>query len=268
MKRERVKIISGVSHVGGSTIILSNLTNLFNSKGIETTFYGPHEFHMDKCKAKKLKDLRFKKDDIILSHHLEFDFRPTVQRIVLASHEKWWFEIADIFQYWDMAVFNHEEQRNYHNRYQGPFVYIPNPKDVNCTLYPIDKPELDLVAGVIGSLEPRKQTHLSIQRALDDGCQKVLVFGKVMDQEYYRKYCRKYYFHPYVQFMGYSDNKQETYNSIGRVYHMSKGEVSCLVKDECEYTNTKFFGNEQTNHVVSKLTNDEIFELWKDVLKF
>jgi len=58
------------------------------------------------------------------------------------------------------------------------------------------------------------------------------------------------------------------YNSIGRVYHSSNGEVACLVKDECHYTNTKFFGNEQTTHEVSTLNNDEIFLLWKEVLKF
>jgi glycosyltransferase involved in cell wall biosynthesis len=263
-----VKIISGVSHVGGSTIILINLTNLFNSKGIDTTFYGPHDFHMGKCKSKQLKDLKFKKNDIVMAHHLKYDERPNVKRIVLACHEKWWFEVADCPMYWDTVVFNHEEQRNYHHRYQGPFVYIPNPKDVNQPLYPIDKPELDLVAGVIGSIEERKQTHISIQKALDDGCEKVLVYGKVMDAEYYKKYCRKYYFHPNVQFMDYAETKQAMYNSIGRVYHMSMGEVSCLVKDECQYTNTKFFGTEQTNHIVSDLTNDEIFELWRDVLKF
>ena len=263
-----VKIISGVSHTGGSTIILINLTNLFNSKGIDTTFYGPHDYHMDKCKSKKLDDLKFNKNDIIMSHHLRFDARPDVKRIVLACHEKWWFEVADVKRYWDMAVFNHEEHRQYHHRYNGPYTLIPNPKDFHNPLYPIDKPELDLVAGVIGSIEERKQTHLSIERALADGCEKVLVFGKVMDADYYKKYCRKYYFHPSVEFRDYSENKQETYNSIGRVYHMSKGEVSCLVKDECHYTNTKFFGNEQTNHEVSNLTNDEIFELWRDVLKF
>ena len=68
--------------------------------------------------------------------------------------------------------------------------------------------------------------------------------------------------------MDYGKNKQEMYDSIGRVYHMSIGEVACLVKDECEFTNTKFFGNEQTQHETSKLTNDEIFERWKDILKF
>lgn len=263
-----VKIISDVSHVGGSTIILINLTNLFNSKGIDTTFYGPHDFHMGKCKSKKLNELKFTKNDIVMSHHLRFDKRPDVKRIVLACHEKWWFEVGDVKRYWDMAVFNHEEHRQYHHRYNGPYVLIPNPKDFTNPLYPKDKPELDLVAGVIGSIEVRKQTHLSIEKALADGCEKVLVFGKVMDENYYKKYCRKYFYHPYVEFRGYSENKQETYDSIGRVYHMSIGEVSCLVKDECHYTNTKFFGTEQTQHEVSNLTNDEIFELWKDILKF
>jgi hypothetical protein len=35
------------------------------------------------------------------------------------------------------------------------------------------------------------------------------------------------------------------------------------VKDECELTNTKFFGNEETQNEVSKLTNDEIIKKWK-----
>lgn len=263
-----VKIVSSISHEGGSTIILINLTNLFNSKGIDTTFYGPHDYHMDKCKSKKLSELQFDKKDIVITHHIAFDKRPPVKRVVLASHEKWWFEVADYPVHWDLVVFNHEEHRNYHNRYNGPYVLIPNPKDFNNPLYSIDKPEKEMVAGIIGSIEPRKQTHLSIERALEDGCEEILVYGRVLDDAYYKKYCRKYYYHPNVKFMGHSNNKQEMFNSIGRVYHMSIGEVSCLVKDECHYTNTKFFGNEQTLHEVSELTNDELFLIWKDVLKF
>jgi hypothetical protein len=56
------------------------------------------------------------------------------------------------------------------------------------------------------------------------------------------------------------------YDSIGRVYNSYKGEVGCLVKDECWLTNNKFLGNEETNNKVSSLTNDEIFELWKKLL--
>ena len=53
------------------------------------------------------------------------------------------------------------------------------------------------------------------------------------------------------------------YDMIGRVYHSSKGEVACLVKDECYLTNTEFFGNEETENEVSTLTNDEILTLWE-----
>jgi hypothetical protein len=65
-----------------------------------------------------------------------------------------------------------------------------------------------------------------------------------------------------IELVGFSTDKQSIYDSIGRVYHSSKGEVACLVKDECWLTNTKFFGNEETNNEVSTLSNDEIFDLW------
>jgi hypothetical protein len=65
---------------------------------------------------------------------------------------------------------------------------------------------------------------------------------------------------------GHTTNKQEMYDMIGRVYHSSKGEVACLVKDECYLTNTKFFGNEETDNEVSTLTNEEIIMSWRKTL--
>jgi hypothetical protein len=40
-----IKIISGWSNKGGSTIALIALTNALNAEGYETTFYGPHDWH-------------------------------------------------------------------------------------------------------------------------------------------------------------------------------------------------------------------------------
>jgi hypothetical protein len=57
------------------------------------------------------------------------------------------------------------------------------------------------------------------------------------------------------------------YDMIGKVYHSSKGEVACLVKDECYLTNTEFYGNQETNHEVSLLTNQEILNLWKTLFE-
>lgn len=46
-----VKILSGWSNKGGSTFAFINLTNELNKNGIDTTFYGPHNWHLDKCKS-------------------------------------------------------------------------------------------------------------------------------------------------------------------------------------------------------------------------
>ena len=57
------------------------------------------------------------------------------------------------------------------------------------------------------------------------------------------------------------------YDMVGRVYHSSKGEVACLVKDECWLTGTKFFGGIETQNEVFEGTNIEIIEKWEKVLE-
>lgn len=259
-----IKIVSGYSEKGGSTSAFIDLTNELNKRGIETTFYGPHKWHLDKCKS-GLLDSGFlvDKDDTLICHFLQLPSRPNAKKVILSCHEKWWFKVGDIKQYWDTAIFLHEAHREYHNTYKGPFVIIPNLKP---DLKPINKPELDLTAGIIGAIEDRKQTHISIQRALADGCESIKIFGHINDQQYYDKYVKPL-LTDNIEIVGFSTDKQAMYNSIGRVYHSSKGEVACLVKDECWLTNTKFFGNEETDNVVSSLSNDEIFALWKNVLE-
>jgi hypothetical protein len=125
-----------------------------------------------------------------------------------------------------------------------------------------EKNEVDLVAGIIGAIEDRKQTHVSIQRAMKDKCKKIILFGQIADQNYFDNYVKPL-LNPKIELFGHTTNKQEMYDMIGRVYHSSKGEVACLVKDECYLTNTIFFGNEETENEVSTLTNDEIINLWK-----
>jgi hypothetical protein len=145
----------------------------------------------------------------------------------------------------------------------GDYSIIPNLKE---DLISIEKPELDKVAGIIGTIEDRKQTHVSIQRALKDGCDKIFLYGHIGDENYYQNNVKPLMSNPNIILMGHSTNKQNMYNSIGRVYHSSKGEVACLVKDECYLTNTKFFGNKETENEVSKLNNNEILQLWKQTL--
>jgi len=259
----KVKIISGWSGPGGSTTVFINLTNYFNAKGLDCTFYGPQNWHLDRCKSGTLSDLSFEEDDVLICHYIDLVQRPKVKKVLFACHEKWWFDFSKIVSFWDKVIFLHKEHRDYHSNYQGSFSIIPNIKE---ELHPRDKSELDLVAGVIGAIEDRKQTHVSIERAIDDGCEKVLLFGNIQDHKYYNEMVQPLITNGKVINMGYANSKQEMYDSVGRVYHSSKGEVACLVKDECFSTGTKFFGNEETDNTVSDFSNEKIFSLWKEEL--
>jgi hypothetical protein len=208
-------------------------------------------------------DLVYNPDDIVITHFLQLDERPNVKKVILSCHEKWWFPVGKIKRYWDDCVFLHDEHRKYHSDYYGDFVIIPNIKE---NLKPSNKSEVSNVAGIIGTIEDRKQTHVSIQRALKDKCEKIILFGHIGDNQYFDRFVRPFISNKVIHF-GHSTNKQEMYDMIGKVYHSSKGEVACLVKDECYLTNTEFYGNQETNHEVSLLTNQEILNLWKTLFE-
>ncbi len=259
-----VKIVSGYSDKGGSTTAFINLTNFLNENGIDCTFYGPHEWHLNKCKSDKIDNVVYGENDVVIFHFLDLKERPNIKKSILSCHEKWWFPVGKIKQYWDTVDFLHDQHRNYHGDYHGKFVIIPNIKE---NLKSLDKTNLSKVAGIIGTIEDRKQTHVSIQRALKDKCEKIYLFGHVGDQNYYNNYVKPLLIPNRVIEYGHTTNKQEMYDIVGRVYHSSKGEVACLVKDECYLTNTDFFGNEETENEVSKLTNEEILKLWKNLFE-
>ena len=262
-KKNKIKIISGYSDRGGSTIANINLTNYLNSSGYDCTFYGPHDYHIDKCKSGFSNELVFEQDDILICHVINLPARPNVKKVIYTCHEKWWFDFTKINWYWDIAIFLHEEHRKYHSKYTKEYEIIPNFKE---DLKSSDKSNIDLIAGIIGSIEDRKQTHVSIKRAISDGCEKVFVYGQINDKKYFEYHVQPLVDNQKVFMMGHTSNKQEIYDSIGRVYHSSKGEVACLVKDECYLTNTKFFGNSETDNEVSRLTNEEILNLWKKII--
>jgi hypothetical protein len=257
-KKQKIKILSGHSDKGGSTTAFINLTNELNSKGFDCTFYGPHTWHLNKCQSGMLNDAQSEYDDIFICHFISLPEKPKVKKVIFSIHEKNLFEIADVKPFWDEVVFLHEGHRNYHNRFNGKYSLIPNLKE---HLDKKDKSDKDLIAGVIGTIDENKQTHISIQRALDDGCEKVLIFGSISEANYYESKVKPL-FSDKVVHMGHADGKQSMYDMIGRVYHSSISEVACLIKDECHTTGTKFFGNEATSHQVSDLTNDEIINKW------
>jgi len=258
-----VKILSGWSNKGGSTTAFIKLTNELNKFGVDTTFYGPHSWHLDKCKSGILDNsLTINEDDVLICHFLHLLLRPKAKKVILACHEKNLFEVGKINKYWDEVIFLNERHKNYHNLYTGSFSIIPNLKE---ELIFRDKTGLEKIAGIIGSFDENKQTHVSIQRALSDGCEKIYLFGEPVG-EYYEKFVKNLVDNQTVIIKGFSEDKQGMYDMIGCVYHSSKSEVACLVKDECETTGVVFYGNEATDNPPVLMTNEEIINKWIAIL--
>ena len=161
-------------------------------------------------------------------------------------------------------VFLNKKQREYHHRYKGRYNIIPNLKEV--LLNNPKSPETKGVAGIIGSIDENKQTHVSIHKAFRDGFKKVMLFGNVTDPNYYNNFVKPLIDENVVE-KGFISNKQKIYDEVEAVYLSSHSEVASLVKDECETTGTKFYGSKATEHDVINLTNDEIIKEWVKILE-
>ena len=72
----KIKIASGWSNRGGSTVALIKLTNHLNQSGYDTTFYGPHDWHLPQCKSDKIQNLKVESRDILITHFLNLNQRP------------------------------------------------------------------------------------------------------------------------------------------------------------------------------------------------
>lgn len=259
-----IKIISGHSERGGSTTVFIALTNELNRLGIDCIFYGPHAYHLNKCKSGVITDATFESDDIFITHFLRLKSRPPVKRVVLSCHEKALFDFSKVKYYWDEAVFINDKHREYHSNYNGPYSIIPN---LRTPLKVTTKKGLEKTAGVIGTIDYNKQTHVSIERALRDGCTEINVYGTITDPGYYRHYVEPLFKNSKVKYKGYEEDKQVIYSSVGRVYHSSLSESDGLIRYECLQTGTEYCGNSATSHPIPTLSNSEIIELWKKVLQ-
>lgn len=266
-----IKILTGFSNPGGSTVAFLNLAKKLNLKGYETVLYGPHKWHTTQAPFCKVVDKKFfynlNKNDKLILHFVSVDqksvnlIKEIGCRTVYSCHEMEWFNFRRVLKCYDTVQFVTQEQANYHNSVTD-YVIIPNIREeikINRS------PNVKNVAGIIGSVEPRKRTHESIKRALNDKCDKILIFGAISNPIYFNNFVKPL-LNNKVKFIGHCP-KGDIYSTIDRVYHSSVGEVASLVKDECHTTNTLFFGNEYTDNEVSTWTNDQIIDKWKEVLQ-
>ncbi len=254
---QSVKIISGWSNPGGSTIHHIALTNLLNENGYDCTFYGPQEWHLDKCKSGTIAECQVYAEDIVISHFLVV---PPVEmkKHILSIHETnlWRLKEMAPAQYAKIQYVSNF-QREWHD-VKHPSVIIPPVVEKFDWVDPKNN-----TAGVIGSIDEHKQTHQSIERALADGYEKVLLYGQFNDREYFDAHIKKHLESGKVQAMNHEDSRERMYGSVAAVYHSSKRETFGLVQAECKLSGVPYNGPDNKQEI---LTKEEILERWKRVL--
>jgi len=259
VSKSKIKLVSSWTRPGGGTVAHINLTNLLNDNGYDCTFYGPHDWHLDKCKAEKLDKCLLGPDDILISHFIQVPAEVKVKKHILYCHEKDLFPLkqGSLAQY-DFIVFVSNSQKEWHG-VDHPFVIIP--PAVNKVDW--QNPNND-VAGVIGSIDKNKQTHVSIKRALKDGYKKVLLFGELNDTPYYNKTVAKLVRSGKAVMMGHEDEREALYGQVSQVYHSSLSETYGLVEAECRLSGIPFNGTSNGQEILEK---EEILQRWKNILK-
>lgn len=258
MSKQSVKIVSGWSAPGGSTLHHIALTNLLNDNGFDCTFYGPQEWHLDKCKSGMIYETNITVHDIIISHFIQL---PKVNRKkhILSCHETNLFPLKDLpLGGIDIVQFVSNSQR----KWQGvnhPSVVIPPIVETVSWEDPSNN-----IAGVIGSIDAHKQPHLSVEAALKDGFEKVLLYGQITDKPYYDEKIAPLLDSGRVTLMNHEDNRERLYGSVCAVYHSSKRETYGLVEAECRLAGVPFRGPSNNQEILSK---EEVLERWKKVLQ-
>ena len=257
-----IKIFTGWSNSGGSTTALINLCNLFNDNGYECIMYGPHTWHLDRCRGANLQTATTTKSDKIIYHFLDVrKTRPDVDKFVLTLHEKALYPLKQKpFHIFDKVHFLNKEQINWHGVYKDISWFICG--NAHESLIPL-KQLKQRVAGIIGNIDENKQVHTSIQRALKDGHKDIRIYGNNNDPKYWDNYVQPLLNKNsnVVKFIGYENDKQKVYNTVTDVYHSSLSENASLVYDECRLTDVTFHGNE---NIVNQpiWSNLAILKLW------
>lgn len=259
-----IKILTGWSNPGGSTESFIRMTNELNNRGFDTMLYGPHDWHLDKCKSDILKnEMTVHPDDIILIHFLDIKKRLPAKKFIYVCHEKNLKPVGEEFHHYDACVFLHEKHREYHSQYKGPSFLIPNLFDS----FEVKKHDTNKeCAGVVGSIDINKRTHVSIQRAKKAEYKRIYIYGEVTDTEYYQECVEPLIDNEQVIFMGFKP-KSEIYSSIGAVFLSSKSECAPLVLQECYQTKTKFYGYKHFDYDITHDSNDEIIDKWIEIFK-
>jgi len=245
---------------------LMELCDLFNERGHDCTFYGPHPWHLDKCRGDLSHNFCFEEGDVTIGHFIHMPTRPPQpRRLVLSCHEKAIFQLQKLeseISGFDDIRFISENQKEWQG-VEG--IVIPN--TIRGVADSGNHPQG--VAGVIGTVCPLKRTHVSIERAFADGIKKVLIYGNSLDKSYFNDIIKPLLGEKVI-YMGMELDKQKIYDSISCVYQSNSNELPEAfgrVRAECIRAGIPYHGNENATTEFELWEEDTIYNTWKEFLE-
>lgn len=256
----KIKFITGFSCFGGSTVAIIEHCKLLQSAGYDVEFYGDCDWHMSQYhNSKKLNDLIIDQDDFLIYHATEMETRPNCKGCYLYCHEKEVFDLkTKKITGYDAIIFVDKSQIKFHRK-EG-FI-IPNPV-TNLVDKSKHQPPGKNIAGVVGTIQQRKQQKESIIKALQNGVSKVLLFGD-REENYFKNEIEPL-LNDKVEYKGFynPDKRMEIYNQFDVLYHLSSDESASLVVGECEILKKPVVKSNQVGEY-DILQNEEILKKWK-----
>ena len=255
-----IKVISGFTGPGGSTVAFNTLVNLFNENGLKACLYGNYKWDGITCAYKDVSEINVTPHDIVI-YHFQIIPRLPAKKQILSCHETDVFAIKKLPNLvYDKVHFVSEFQKEWQGIESG--IVIPNP------IRKFSKRTNDgskNVVGIIGSIDPNKRAHESITRALKDGHTDIRLYGALTNFSYFHEYVQPL-LSDIVTYRGVSIDMDKTYNQLTHVYHSPLRETYNLVKPECQAAGVIYnyaCGNDPKAEVWD---NNRILEAWKTLL--
>lgn len=291
-----IKIVSAYSHASGSSSALVNLCSQFNSRGYPCVFYGPDYWHRDKCESGALTEFVPEAGDIIILNDiplLSVDELSDVNALAglgrKNSLSRTLRGLASRFlpggMHYDyklfltclgdeglprasvnLALFQkiHFAGDSLKSHCPAKYPAFVAPSFVSSLGTVEHKPHK--VAGIVGSIKRQNDIEEAIRSALSDGMETVCLYGYMKDPVYYHNKIipLTLKFRGRIKYAGFIDNKQRMYDAVSDIYS-SVSKPWSMVGRECALTNTACHvpGIEGAGN---RLTNDQIFEIWKNEL--
>ena len=253
-----IKVLSGFTGPGGSTVAFNTLVNLFNKNGLDACLYGHYKWEGINCKFEYLDNLKVSKDDHVIYHFMVLP-KLDCKAQILSCHETEIFKIKEIKNLsYSKLHFVSEFQKNWQEIGEG--VVIPNPVRKFHKAVKVHK-----IAGILGSVDKNKRTDLSIKKALEDNHTDIRVYGPITDFPFYKENVEPL-LSDIVTYRGISTDMTKTYSLLSHVYHSPKLETYNLIKPECESAGVIYIGGEACQNQAEYWDDERILEAWKKLL--